>query len=278
MPSAKKDAPAGVKNRFFELRGSLSKRENNILLIVGIALLLVIWHLITVITKVPAGVFPSPIKVLKCFPELHFRDAVVRNALYSLYLNQAGMFLSVITAVPLGFIIGLLPLFRGLTERQIAVFRYLPLTLLIGVFIRWFGLEDLMKISFLAVGIFVYLLPTVILRVDQVEEVYVQTVQTLGASRWQIVKKVFIPDVLSRVFDDIKVLAPISWTYIIIAEMINKTGGLGAMAYLSGRQSRADKAFAILLIIILIGIVLDRIFTMLDRIFFPHKYVVKGGH
>jgi NitT/TauT family transport system permease protein len=59
--------------------------------------------------------------------------------------------------------------------------------------------------------------------------------------------------------------------------MINKTGGLGAMAYLFGRQSRADKAFAVLVIIIVIGILLDRIFTALDRLFFPHKYVVKGG-
>jgi len=268
--------PFDWKKDYFALRGNLSKREQSALLIIGVVLLLLTWHLITVFTHAPPGVFPSPIKVLKCFPELHFQDALVRNALYSLYLNQAGMLLSVVMALPLGFLIGLLPLFRGLTERQIAVFRYLPLTLLIGVFIRWFGLEDLMKISFLAVGIFVYLLPTLILRVDEVKEVYVQTVKTLGASQWQIVKTVFIPDVLSRVFDDIKVLAPISWTYIIIAEMINKTGGLGAMAYLFGRQSRADKAFAILLVIILIGILLDKLFTGLDRIFFPHKYATKG--
>jgi NitT/TauT family transport system permease protein len=261
----------------FELRGNLNKQKYNILLIAGIILFLLIWQAIVTFTKVPPGVFPSPWKVLKCLPELHFQDAVVRNAVYSLYLNQAGLFLAVFISLPLGFIIGLFPLFRGLTERQIAVFRYLPLTLLIGVFIRWFGLEDLMKITFLAVGIFVYLLPTVIIRVDEVNEVYVQTVKTLGASKWQTIKTVFIPDVLSRAFDDIKVLAPISWTYIIIAEMINKTGGLGAMAYLFGRQSRADKAFAILLIIIVIGIVLDKIFTGLDRIFFPHKYAVKGG-
>jgi NitT/TauT family transport system permease protein len=266
-----------LAERLFELRGNLTKRENNYLLYLGIFLILLLWQAITSLTNVPSGVFPSPIKVLKCFPELHFQDAVVRNALYSLYLNQAGMFLAVIASLPLGFIIGLFPLFRGLTERQIAVFRYLPLTLLIGAFIRWFGLEDMMKITFLAVGIFVYLLPTVIIRVDEVKEVYIQTVKTLGASKWQIIKTVFIPDVLSRAFDDIKVLAPISWTYIIIAEMINKTGGLGAMAYLFGRQSRADKAFAILVIIILIGIFLDRIFTWLDKLFFPHKYVTKGS-
>lgn len=263
--------------RFFELRGSLSRRDRIMLEVVGIVLLISFWHIATIVTKASPGVFPPPLKVLTSLHELHFEDAVARNAIYSLELNLLGMLEAVALSLPLGFLIGLLPVFRGLAEKQIAVFRYLPLTLLIGVFIGWFGFYDAMKINFLAIGIFVYLLPTVIQRVDEVQEVYIQTVKTLGASKWQTVRTVFVPDVLSRVFDDIRVLAPISWTYIIIAEMINNTGGLGALAYIAGRQSRADKAFAILSIIILIGFVMDRIFIFLDKQFFSHKYATKSG-
>jgi len=263
-------------NKLFELRGSLSKKDKVILGTVGTILFLVLWQLATVITKASPGVFPPPLKVLTSFYELHFEDAVVRNAFYSLKLNLLGMLEAVVLSLPLGFLIGLLPIFRGLSEKQVAVFRYLPLTLLIGVFIGWFGFYDAMKIHFLAIGIFVYLLPTVIQRVDEVQEVYVQTVKTLGATKEQIVRTVFLPDVLSRVFDDIRVLAPISWTYIIIAEMINSTGGLGALAYIASRQSRADKAFAILLIIVVIGFMMDKIFLILDQQLFPHKYVKEG--
>lgn len=266
-----------MNRKFFELRGDLTTKDKIILGIVGSAVLLLVWHLITVVTDVSPGVFPPPLRVLTSLHELHFEDAVVRNALYSLKLNILGMLTAVILSLPLGFVIGLFPLFRGLSEKQIAVFRYLPLTLLIGVFIRWFGFYDMMKINFLAIGIFVYLLPTVIQRVDDVKVVYVQTVKTLGASKWQTIKTVFMPAVFSRVFDDIRVLAPISWTYIIIAEMINNTGGLGALAYLAGKQSRADKAFAILLIIIIIGIVMDKLFLRFDHVFFPHKYATKGS-
>jgi len=261
---------------YFDLRGELSLRDKKILSIVGTFGMVALWQLIVTITGVSSSIFPSPIQVLMSFKELHFEDAIVKNAFYSLKLNLLGMFEAVAFALPLGFVIGLFPLFKHLTEKQIAVFRYLPLTLLIGVFISWFGFYDSLKVNFLAVGIFVYLLPTVVARVNDVDEVYVQTVKTLGANKWQTIKIVFLPAVLSKTFEDVIVLAPISWTYIIIAEMQNNTGGLGALAYVAGRQSRADKAFAILIVIILIGMILDKIFSLLDMQLFKFKYVKKG--
>jgi NitT/TauT family transport system permease protein len=84
--------------------------------------------------------------------------------------------------------------------------------------------------------------------------------------------------VFSRLIDDIRVLTAISWTYITIAEMLNsKDGGIGALIWMAKRQSRIDKAFSILLIIVLIGLLQDKLFQMLDKALFPHKYVNKGS-
>ena len=154
--------------------------------------------------------------------------------------------------------------------------RYIPLTATTGLFIAWYGIYTNMKVQFLAFGIIVYLLPVVIQRVDEVEDVYVDTVYTLGATKWQTVKSVFIPAVLSKISDDIRVLVAISWTYIIVAELVNKQGGIGDMIYTSARQSRIDKVFALLLLIIVIGFVQDKIFVFLDKILFPHKETSKG--
>jgi len=57
----------------------------------------------------------------------------------------------------IGFIIGLLPVFRGLFSKQVDALRYLPLTALTGMFIIWFGIEDQMKIAFF--GFWDYCLP-----------------------------------------------------------------------------------------------------------------------
>jgi len=180
---------------------------------------------------------------------------------------------ALIIALPIGFLLGLIPLFRGLFQKPFDTLRFLPLTAVIGLFVAWFGIENPMKIYFLAFGILVYLIPVIIQRIDEVDDVYLKTVFTLGATSWQTIKTVYLPSVLSRISDDVRVLVAISWTYIIIAELQNNTGGLGALIFQSARNSRIDKVFALLIIIIIIGLLQDRWFFTLDKFFFPHKHV-----
>lgn len=218
-------------------------------------------------------VLPSPGDVLRSYGELHQQDALVRNTFFSIGLNLAGYIEAILLSLLLGFIIGLIPFFRGMLSRYVDAIRYIPLTAVTGLFIAWFGIELNMKVQFLAFGIFVYLLPVVVQRIDEVEKTYLQTAYTLGAKNWQMIRHVFWPSVSSRIFDDIRVLTAISWTYIIVAEMVNSKSGVGAMIYMAQRQSRLDKVFAILLVIVLVGVLQDLLFKWLDRLFFPYKYV-----
>jgi NitT/TauT family transport system permease protein len=54
--------------------------------------------------------------------------------------------------------------------------------------------------------------------------------------------------------------------------MLNKSGGIGELIWEAKRQSAIDKAFGVLLIIILIGVLQDRLFVSLDKVLFPHKH------
>jgi NitT/TauT family transport system permease protein len=261
---------------FFELRGRLPQRTKTIVGIAGTMIMLIAWAAITEGGVIPKSILPSPVKVLTSFGELHYNDALVRNAAFSLLLNSLGLIEAIAFALPLGFIIGLFPVFRTMTGGYITAGRFIPLTAVVGVFIAWFGIETNMKVQFLAFSIFLFLLPVVVQKVDEVEEVYVQAVTTLGASKWQTVRLVFMPAVISRVFDSIRVLAALSWTYIVVAEMVNANGGgVGALSYIAARQSRIDKVFAILLTIVFIGFVQDRVLLHCDRILFPYKYLKK---
>lgn len=215
---------------------------------------------------------PPPNKVVSSFPELVQKDELWSNTIRSIWLNLQGYFWAVFISIPIGFLIGLFPLFRGLFSKQVDALRYLPLTALTGLFIIWFGIEDQMKIAFLAFGIIVYLLPVVVQRIDEVKDVYLKTVFTLGATDWQTIRSVYMPSVFSKLMEDIRVLTAISWTYIIIAELLNRQGGIGSLIYIKARQGQIEKVFGILLVIILIGFIQDRIFVYLDRRLFPHKY------
>lgn len=262
-------------NELFELRAKLSNRTNLILALIGLASILIIWYLLTAGADpiIATGILPKPGAVLRAFPELFNENQLVKNTCYSLGLNIMGYTEAILISIPVGFIIGLFPLTRGLYKKPIDSFRYLPLTALTGLFIIWFGLGTSMKIHFLAFGILIYLLPVVVQRIDEVKEVYLLTVYTLGANKWQTIKTVYIPSVISRLSDDIRVLTAISWTYIIIAESLGNEGGIGGLIWRTGqRQGRVDKLFALLVIIVLVGIIQDVIFSRVDKAIFPYKY------
>ena len=221
--------------------------------------------------KVAVTSFPSPLAVVNAIPVMFNEDNLIANIFKSIKLNVYGYFFAIVTSILIGFLLGLIPLFRGLFSRIIDAGRFIPLTAVTGIFILWLGIESEMKITFLAFGILVYLIPVVVQRIDEVQSVYLHTVYTLGASAWQTVKSVYIPYVLSKLIDDIRVLTAISWTYITIAEMLNKSGGIGELIWEAKRQSSLEKAFAVLLIIVVIGIIQDRLFVALNQVFFPSK-------
>jgi NitT/TauT family transport system permease protein len=232
-----------------------------------------VWCLLTFTGFVGKSVLPDPWSVLYSFKELHFNDMLVRNTFYSIKLNFLGYAEAIAVSLLLGFIIGLFPIIKAVLNKYVDAIRFIPLTAVTGLFIAWFGIETNMKVQFLAFGIIVYLLPVVVQRISEVDIIYLQTSFTLGASKWQIFRSVYWPYVTSKIFDDIRVLTAISWTYIIVAELVNKTGGVGALIFTAARQSRLDKVFAVLFVIIIIGILQDRLFYWLDKKLFPYKHI-----
>jgi NitT/TauT family transport system permease protein len=217
-------------------------------------------------------IIPRPDKVIKIIPEMIKQDHLFSNTLLSLWRNIQGYIWAILIAVPFGFLLGLLPFFKGLFSRPVDALRFLPLTALTGVFMLAFGTQEEMKVTFLAFGIFVYLLPVVVQRVREVSDVYLKTTFTLGASDWQTIRTVYLPSVMSRLVEDIRVLTAISWTYIIIAELLNKEGGIGALMYTSGRQGLSEKVFAGLFVIILVGFMQDYVFSFIQKRLFPYKH------
>jgi len=265
----------------FKLRGEVPKKWRLVLEIIGIGILLLLWIMVSSGANpiMAPNVMPPPSKVLAAYGDMFRDNNLVQNLFRSIGLNLAGYIKALMLTIPLGFMIGLYPLFNGMYQRSIDAVRFVPLAATTSLFIVWFGISVPMKINFLAFGILIFLLPIVVQRINEVKDVYLKTVYTIGATDWQTIRSVYIPSVFSKLIDDIRILTAISWTYIVVVETINaEEGGLGAMTYMARRLSRVDKMFAILILFILIGIIQDRIFAKLDKELFPHKYQIKDQH
>jgi ABC-type nitrate/sulfonate/bicarbonate transport system permease component len=262
----------------FSLRGDIKKGYQIPLLTTGIAFIFILWLLLTLGTTplIPSGILPSPLKVIAAFNDLVMENDLVVNLTKSYALNIGGYLKALLWSLPVGFLIGLFPLLRGMFLQIVNAFRFVPLTAVTSLFIVWFGIGTAMKMNFLAFGIFIYLVPTIIQRIDEVDDVYLTSIYTLGANKWQTFRHVYWPSVMSKLSDDIRVLTAISWTYIIVIENIGSNGGIGfLMLGPTARQGRVDKLFALLIIVILVGVFQDKLFRFIDKMIFPHKYQLK---
>lgn len=266
-----------MKNKYLQFGGTLSKKDNTIIGIIGAISLLLLWFIVTLLGIINAGILPSPISVIKTIPELITEYHLFGNIAKTVGLNLMGYVIALTIAIPLGFIIGIYPLPNALFRKYFEALRYLPLPTVSGIFISIFGLGFGMKASFLAFGILIFALPSVIGKVldlqnpkNEKDNVYLQTAKTLGMTNWQTFRYVYWPYTIEKVYEDIRSLVAISYTYVVIAESLNKVGGIGAMISTFTRQSRMPEIYALLFVIVLVGITQDFIFKKLNPIFFPH--------
>jgi NitT/TauT family transport system permease protein len=223
------------------------------------------WCALTYGGLMPRVILPSPTEVARAFPYLHAEEALVRSAGYSLYRVTMGFVLSGLVAIPLGLLMGTFPKVKHFLAPLVDPLRFLPISALVPLFLVWFGIEETMKIMLLFVGTFVYLLPLVVEAVENVDDVYLQTAATLGATRWQMVHHVLIPGSLPAVGEALRVMNGIGWTYVILAELVNPKYGLGALITVAGKRSHVDWIFAGIIVILLIGVLTDQIIRLANR-------------
>lgn len=262
----------------FKFGGSLSARKSLITGLVGGGVLLVLWYFVTRAGLISPKILPNPVDVITSIPTLIAEKDLLGNIWYTVSLNLVGYVIALAIAIPLGFLIGIYPLPRSMFQKPLEAIRFLPLPAISGIMVACFGLGFGMKSAFLALGILIYILPVVTQKVldlqnplNPKDNVYLQTAKSIGMNKWQMFKHVYFPFVMSSIYSDIRGLVAISYTYVTIAENINKEGGLGACINTMTRQSSVDCVYALLLIIILIGIIQDYIFKVLEPVIFKFR-------
>jgi NitT/TauT family transport system permease protein len=253
------------------VREPVSERRARALALAGLVTFLGIWAVLSYADVVPSVILPSPTEVLQAFPVLHFQEALVRSAGWSLYRVTMGFVLSGLVAIPLGLLMGTFPAVKHFLSPLVDPLRFLPISALVPLFLVWFGIEETMKIMLLFVGTLVYLLPLVVEAVEGVDDVYLQTATTLGASRWQLVRHVLIPGSLPAIGEALRVMNGIGWTYVILAEIVNARYGLGHIITVAGKRSHVDQIFAGVIVILVIGVATDVIIRIINKQLFYWK-------
>jgi NitT/TauT family transport system permease protein len=272
-PRSKGRLPAPPGESFFALRAPLPSGLATLIAIGGPVLLLLFWFIASYGGLVSTRFLPAPGEVGRSILDLWFNEGLAAAIWVSTKRILISFALAVAVALPLGVLMGAFEPVKRFFEPVVAPFRYMPISAFIPLLVVWFGIYEGQKIAFLWLGVFVYLLPVVVTAIRAVPEEYVQTAYTLGASRPRVILTVLVRAALPDIFDAFRVMNAISWTYIVLAEQVNMRDppGLGYIVNVGMVHGRSEMAFAVLIVIGVIGIGTDMAINALNRALFPWR-------
>lgn len=212
---------------------------------------------------------PSPTAVLSRLVSMAADGSLWAHCRESIARVMIGWIWSVIVALPMGMLMANSKRFSAFVQPIIEFARYLPVVALVPLTLLYLGIAESQKYTIIFLGTFFQLVLMVVDTVSNVDANMINAARTLGANRFQIYKEVIFPAALPGLIDDFRLTIGWAWTYLVVAEMVAASNGLGFMILRSQRYLATDTIFAGLIMIGLIGLVTDWIFRIINRIAAP---------
>jgi NitT/TauT family transport system permease protein len=177
----------------------------------------------------------------------------------------AGFLLAAAMALPIGLAMGAFKVWEGLLQPLTEFVRYIPVPALIPICMVIFGIEERSKIALIWAGTFFQLVLMVAEEIRRVPYDMLQISYTLGASRWQVVRRVMWRAAKPGIFDALRLCNGWAWTYVVIAELVAANEGLGFRILKFSRFLQTPRIWVYLVFLGLIGLALDFGFRALNR-------------
>ncbi|PYP86313.1 MAG: hypothetical protein DMG65_19145 [Candidatus Angelobacter sp. Gp1-AA117] len=254
------------------IRKEVSPATRWTLAFVSWAVVVAIWTILTHWDIVNHFSVPTPLEVVRAFPQLWTESELVRNVSTSWWRIAQAFLWCVAIALPLGLLMASFRWLNSLIDPVAAPMRSMPLTAFLPAFIGLFGIGETMKIAFLWFGMFFYLLAVVVEEVNRVDQSLLETAYTLGAKRRQVLWLMFRASI-PGVFSSFRILYDIGWTYVILAEIVNRQKGVGAMVQSAEQFHRPDLVYAGIIAIGFAAFLFRMLLTLLERQLFPWRRV-----
>jgi NitT/TauT family transport system permease protein len=261
---------AAPKERFLELRSQASRGRTVVLGLVGALAFFAIWELGHYATPAASRKFlPSVEQVIAALAVLFLEKDFLHDVLISCYRIVVSFLAASAVAVPLGIAMGCFQTIRALVAPTVSGWRYLPAASFIPLLLVWFGPTDLAKIALLFLGVIFFLIALIVDNTTAVPNEYVEAALTMGAKRKQVVLGVVVPAAAPAIFDSMRNMIAVGWTYLVIAEIVGAQDGIGAVMMRAGRFLNVDVIMAGILMIGILGVLTDLAFRGIARLALP---------
>jgi taurine transport system permease protein len=180
-------------------------------------------------------------------------------------------FLACLTAIPIGILMGVSRIARGVFDPPIEFYRPLPPLAYLPLVIIWFGIDEASKVILIYLACFAPLAVAARAGVRSVTVEQINAARSLGASQFQVVWHVILPAAMPEILTGMRIAIGFGWTTLVAAEMVAATAGLGQMVLNASNFLRTDVVIMGIVVIGIIALLFDALMRKIEAVIVPWK-------
>ena len=226
------------------------------------------WQMEPLYLPAPEEVWARSLRIL----DEGFRNFTLFEHLgYSLFRVVVGFLLGALVGIPLGYAMGLSDWFRGWFDPIVEFMRPVPPLALIPLVIIWAGIGEAGKIILLFLAALWIMAIAARAGVSGVSISKVHAAYSLGASKWQIMRHVIVPNSLPEIFTGARVAMGVCWGTVVAAELVAAEQGAGMMIMTASKFQNTDIVIMGIVLIGVVGFGIDMLMRRAERLLVPWK-------
>jgi taurine transport system permease protein len=238
--------------------------------------LLLLWYLVTSVFGLIRPLFlPSPGAIARRLIEVAtegFGGATLWQHTWASFVRVfSAFFLACVTAIPVGILMGVNRVFRGIFDPPIEFYRPIPPLAYLPLMIIWFGIGELNKVGVIFLAIFAPMALNARAGVRSVSIEQIHAAYSMGASRWQVIWHVIVKGAMPEILTGMRIGIGFGWTTLVAAELVAAQRGLGAMIQQASDFLVTDVVIVGIVVIGGIAYLFDLLMRYLERVFVPWK-------
>jgi NitT/TauT family transport system permease protein len=231
----------------------------------GLALL---WWVATGTGFVAPIFLPNPVAVVNRLVLLAGQGTLWSDLGVSLYRIIVGFLIASVLAIPIGVLIGNFTKWEAAIEPLVDFVRYMPVVAFVPLSILWAGTGDIQKFLIIFIGTFFQQVLMIMDNVKRVPRDYIGLGRTLDLSDTKILTRIVVPSALPGIWDTMRITLGWAWTWLVLAELVAATSGLGYRITVSQRYFQTDTIIGYILLLGVLGLITDQVMKALERLLF----------
>ncbi len=230
-----------------------------------LVLIILVWKLALAVGWVSESILPQPEDIAVSFWELIQSDFVWDDAAATLWEAVAGFVLGSVLGLALAIPAGLSTTMRQMLNPYAVALQVTPRIAIAPLIIAWAGFGYSSKIWIAAIIAFFPVYVNALTGIVTVDEEAREMFRSLGANRWQTFVHLMVPSSLPVMFAGLKTAAGLSLVGAVVGEFISAERGLGVLVQQFSSQLAIADAFAVIVMLMLLGLLLYGFMEWLER-------------